>query len=146
MKRIVVGVALAFQMLGFSVASAQTTDTGITKGHVGPVGFLNNTNSPVWVTVYQSSGALDTWHIVTAQCVLMKAAATLTTSPTGDTGPYQVKLRTESKKGHGDCNTGTYNDTSIRTDGGGNMHVNNPSAQLDVNAQGQSHLYWSAQT
>ncbi len=136
MKKLVVGAVIPLQLLGSSVASADTNAPG--GGMYTSVTFINNTDSPVWLTLYNSAGRLDTWHIISGspRCVPPR-----TNTKIGNLLTEEVRVRTESKKGHGDCNVGTYNDAHY--DYLINMATQNldVTTQLDVDSHGRSSLH-----
>jgi hypothetical protein len=96
--------------------------------------FQNHSNSPVWVTIYESSLPLGPWKIVKADCVYMKAHGSWNYLPTS----IYMKIRAEAIKGHGDCKDGTYWDGSVNRSA--NMNGQTMSAQFNSLPGGGSKL------
>ncbi len=97
--------------------------------------FQNHTNSPVWVTIYESPlPIVGPWKIVKAACVGMQSFGSWNYLPT----TQYMKIRAQAIKGHGDCNAGTYWDGSVS--GTANMNGGSMSAQINTLPGGASKL------
>jgi hypothetical protein len=97
--------------------------------------FQNHSNSPVWVTIYESPlPVVGPWKIVKAACVGMQQNGSWSYLPT----TQYMKIRAEAIKGHGDCKEGRYWDGSVsRT---ANMNGGTMSAQFNSLPGGASKL------
>jgi hypothetical protein len=96
--------------------------------------FRNNSNSPVWVTIYESSLPLGPWTIVKADCVSMKKSGSWRYLPS----TAYMKIRAQAIKGHGDCNDGTYWDGSVSRSANSNGGA--MSATFNSQSDGGSNL------
>jgi hypothetical protein len=97
--------------------------------------FQNHSNSPVWVTIYESPlPIVGPWKIVKAQCVGMQQNASWGYLPT----TQYMKIRAQAIKGHSDCNSGTYWDGSVSATA--NSNDDGMSAQFNSEPGGGSKL------
>ena len=96
--------------------------------------FQNHSNSPVWVTIYESSLPLGPWTIVKAACVGMQSFGSWSYLPASS----YMKIRAQAIKGHAACNDGTYWDNSVS--GTANMNDQTMSAQFSSLPGGASKL------
>jgi hypothetical protein len=97
--------------------------------------FQNHSNSPVWVTIYESPlPVVGPWKIVKAACVSFKQNGSWSYLPT----TQYMKIRAQAIKGHGDCKDGTYWDGSVS--GTANMNGATMSAQFNSLPGGGSKL------
>jgi hypothetical protein len=97
--------------------------------------FQNHSNSPVWVTIYESPlPVVGPWKIVKAACVGMQQNGSWSNLPTS----IYMKIRAQAIKGHSDCNAGTYWDNSVS--GSANMNDDTMSAQFNSLPGGGSKL------
>lgn len=123
-----VGVLLALLLLSAVKADAQST-------YFQGAQFQNHSNSPIWVTIYESPlPVVGPWKIVKAACVSMQSNGSWDWLPT----TQYMKIRAEAKKGHGDCNVGTYWDGSVSSSA--NMNGATMSAQFNSLPGGGSKL------
>ena len=124
-------VGLFLMMLLLSAARANAQSSTYFDG----AQFQNNSNSPVWVTIYESPLPLvGPWKIVKAACVGMKQGGSWSWLPT----TQYMKIRAQAIKGHTDCNNGTYWDGSVS--GTANMNDDTMSAQFNSLPSGASKL------
>jgi hypothetical protein len=97
--------------------------------------FQNHSNSPVWVTIYESPlPVVGPWKIVQASCVEMQQNGSWNWLPTSQ----YMKIRAQAIKGHSDCNAGTYWDGSVS--GSANSNDDTMSAQFNSLPGGGSKL------
>jgi hypothetical protein len=121
--RKILGLVLIVLFASVSAARAQLGSTP--QGAISQASFANQTNSPVWVTIYTAKlGILGPWTIAKASCVTGQS-----TGGWNFTGEPYVKIQAEAQTGHGAlCNTGTYwkgsiSSTAMSGDYGQNMSV-----------------------
>ncbi len=124
-----IGLFLMLLLLSATNANAATTTW------FDGAQFQNHTNSPVWVTIYESPlPIVGPWKIVKAACVAMQSFGSWNYLPT----TQYMKIRAQAIKGHGDCNDGTYWDGSVS--GTANMNGGSMSAQINTLPGGASKL------
>jgi hypothetical protein len=123
-----IGFFLMLLLLSATRANAQST-------YFDSAQFQNHSNSPVWVTIYESPLPLvGPWKIVKAQCVGMQQNASWGYLPT----TQYMKIRAQAIKGHTDCNNGTYWDGSVSATA--NSNDDGMSAQFNSLPGGGSKL------
>jgi hypothetical protein len=124
------GLFLMLLLLSAGAANAQSSSTWFDGAQ-----FQNHSNSPVWVTIYESPlPVVGPWKIVKAACVSMQNFGSWSYLPT----TQYMKIRAQAIKGHGDCNSGTYWDGSVS--GTANMNGGSMSAQFNSEPGGGSKL------
>jgi hypothetical protein len=122
MRRAIHGDQLFLMLLLLSTSNVNAASSVWYSG----AQFQNHSNSPIWVTIYESSLPLGPWKIVKPECVFMQANGSWSWLPTA----VYMKIRAQAIKGHGNCNDGTYWDGSVS--GTANMNDATMSAQFNA--------------